>query len=235
MKDIRNIIKEAYTAPEPVRKDDFLRMHRAHLAPPRMSAFTLTLQQAGYIRKAIWPISLGILLLGIRSLWLSAPYALMLASALMPFAAGLAVLESFRSEHRGMAELERATLISSRGIWFARMAALGIVHLGMILVLSVALSRNEGIRFWITGAVLTAPYLLCSLICLAMERTAFGRENPFVYLIIAGALALAMAALLTRREWFTGTTQALWCVAAVVLLAANVWEIRRRYVQEAPA
>ena len=51
--EFKNLIKNAYCAPKPVRKDEFI----SKLRPGKVSTFRMLLQQIPYIRPYVWIIS----------------------------------------------------------------------------------------------------------------------------------------------------------------------------------
>ena len=132
-KRLKEALVEACRAPAPERKAAFLKQHRRR----ELGRWELAAVQAGYIRRWVWGLSLGVF--G-AILWAAArPYAagLLCAAALTPFLALLAVAESGRARFYQMEELELACRMSRASVLLARMLALGLFHLVLLGALAM--------------------------------------------------------------------------------------------------
>lgn len=228
-KRCKNRIRQAADDPDPAAKDAFIRTYRRLGNCREMRSWDILKSQAAYIRKSVWMISLFALLLAVVELHAGSRHMIMMVSAWMPFVSGIAVIETFRSELHSMTELESATKLSIRGILFARIICIGTVHIILILLLTVLMARNSGHGYWMTGAMITIPYLLSSVVSMEVERTAFGRRNAFVCIIISVFTAFLAIMLQGRELYFAEGYREIWYLAAMLLLAAECHEVKKTF------
>ncbi|MBR0367982.1 MAG: hypothetical protein IJH86_06255 [Clostridia bacterium] len=182
---LRAQIRAAFSYPEPTRKRAFLRK----LRPPGVGMIEMVLTQAAYIRGRVWVAAGAALIPALLGAFRLPGNAARLMGALLPFSAGIAVLETRRSRDYSMAELERATRFSLRSVVFARMLAIGAVDLGVILLSAAALSARSGLPVPRTTAEISAPFLAAAWAGLYIERTPLGRRH--------GHLSMAASALIS--------------------------------------
>ena len=186
---LRAQIRGAFSFPEPKRKRAFMQ----RLRPRGIGMAALVWTQAAYIRRGVWCACGVALLLALLGAHRFPRDAARLMGALLPFAAGIAVLETRRSRECRMAELERATRFSLRSVVFARMAAIGIADLAVILLSAAALSLGSGCPALRTAAQIGAPYLATAWAGLYIERTPLGRNCGYLSMAVAAAVsALAL-------------------------------------------
>ncbi len=163
------------------------------LRPRGIGMAALVWTQAAHIRRSVWCASGAALLLALLGAYRFPGDAARLIGAALPFAAGIAVLETHRSRECRMAELERATRFSLRSVIYARMVLIGIVDLGVILLSAVALSARTGLPALRTAAQIGAPYLVTAWAGLYIERTPLGRNHGYLSMAVAAAVsALAL-------------------------------------------
>lgn len=228
-KSIKEIIREAEVGPDPLRKDRFIRKYRYPGSERKSSGIEILLHQARYIRVRIWILS--VLLLVLSLIWLRREdwNTIRFIAAAMPFISGFGIIESFRSDFYSMNEMEGATKLSVKGACLARIACIGFVHIILIICLSLAAGRRSGYGFLLTGAFITIPYLTSSIIGMEIERTAFGRKSPWIYPGVSAAVAFITLLILRQKPSITigGLSLALVCMAEVVLLIIELYEIRR--------
>ena len=169
----------AVPGPDLERKRAFLRA----LPPAPVSHLWLLAGQAGYIRPLTWAASVGVFALALGLGRMFPADAVWVASALTPFAAMTAAAETGRSARHGMEELELAARFGLRSVALARMGALGLAH----LILLILLAAESGGGFFRTGVYILTPYLVTDLLGLAAVRRLRGREGLYA---AAGAAAL---------------------------------------------
>ncbi len=184
--DLDNLINEAFSAPEPERKQDFIR----NLRPREVGTIQMIFGQVSYIRPATWILSVAITIFAIIGCVVGIDNTENIIAAAMPFTAALAVIETQRSKRYNMSELEMATRFSLRSIVFARMTILGIFSAIMLCVISPVIAISFGGNVIVTAVRMLIPYLVTMIIGLHIERSTLGRNNGFVSLVIAGASAI---------------------------------------------
>ncbi len=208
--ELKAALGEAFAVPPPEGKRAFLRA----LPPAPVSHLRFLLDQTGYIRPAVWAVSLGVFVLGLTAGQLVPADGLWVTAALTPFAALAAAAEGSRSAFHGMEELELASRFGLKSTFLARMGALGLVH----LVLLAALAAIGGGGFFRTGAYFLTPYLLTDLLCLAALRRIRGKEGLYVCGVIA-VLVAGLAAAGDHRVLY-GPKSFRWWLAALAVIAA---------------
>lgn len=168
-------IKQAFAAPPPCRKSDFLR----RLDPPRISVYGFLFSQIGYIRKWVWGVSVSVFLVSVLGLAFLPADVLWLVSGLTPLLALTAISESGRSQCYEMTELEMATRFSLRSVVLARLGILGAADLILLgLLLPVGLWNNSLSPF-AAGLYIVTPFLLTALVGLHIVRKFPGREAMY--------------------------------------------------------
>lgn len=210
-KQEKEMLKQLFAAPEPERKNSFLRS----LPRQEVGLGTLLLSQVAYIRKWVWAVSF--LLFGsvvvlsqymkLESIWV--------LSAVMPFGALLLILELARSTAYGMTELEMTSRFSLRTVLFARMSMLGVAQLLGLIPVAMVL----GIQLLKNGVYILVPYLLTAVFCLIAVRRLPGRENMYV----CGGISAFVCALCPISRLYVpnlyGAEGFGWWMLAAVLLA----------------
>ena len=94
MRRWKNELKEAFNAPQPVRKSEFLRQ----LNCPEIPVHMFLMSQVGYIRKWVWCVSAVILIASVLSVAFLPSTSLWMISGLTPFLALTLISESGRSQ-----------------------------------------------------------------------------------------------------------------------------------------
>ena len=222
-KNLKTALDAAFAAPAPAEKQAFLRK----LPPRPVSHAAFMLSQAGYIRKSTWALSAVILVLALAVGRYAPDDALWVIAALTPLAALTAVTENARSSLYGMEELELATRFSLKSVVLARMGGLGLVHLFLLCLLSPLARVGAAAGLLPAGVYLLTPYLLTTLLGLAVVRRIRGREAVYV----CGALALLVSGLNTVQSSFSRLYEPEyfpWWLAALALCAAlTAWEYHK--------
>lgn len=220
-KTLKEALREAYRAPAPERKANFLKQHRRR----ELGRWELLVVQVGYIRWWVWALSLS--LFG-AILWAAAqPYTagLLCAAALTPFLALLVVVENGRARLYHMEELELACRVPRASVFLARMLVLGLFHLALLGTLTPALAIWGGLgTARAAGAYLLTPYLLTAALGMELTRRFRGREG---LLACGGGAALVSAmgtmAAYQRPELYQPERLSLWGLAlAASAFAAGV-------------
>ena len=185
-KDLRNLLCDAFEAPAPKNKKDFLR----NIRPREVSLFEMTWQQAAYIRIPVWLFTAVLLVLAIGGALLQKEETAGVLTMLMPYTAAIAVMEAKRSVRCGMTELEMATRFSLRSVVFARMTVLGIASFLVMCIASPVLALTFQSGMLLTAMRILIPYLITMIVSLQVERSAIGRHTTG-YASIAIATAVA--------------------------------------------
>ena len=221
-RNFKNLLEEAFRAPEPKRKQEFLKK----LSIRRISFRQFMWIQTAYIKKSTWLLSFGIFTAALVGGGIFKKNMLWFLSAMMPILAVSAIAESSRSELYGMAELEMATRFSLRSVVLARMGILGVLH---YTVLCAAAILGGDDTFLQMGVYLLVPYLLTDVGGLWLARKFHGREAFYACLClvpVVGILPLISEYLM--QAWYHGEAFGWWVAAlAVLCIAAAVEWIKR--------
>jgi len=223
-KYIKSAFKEIYAAPEPLRKSEFLR----GIKPSGISNTQFIMSQILYIRKFVWILS--VVLIGMLT-WLSGYVSVEIlwpVTASMPFVAMIAVSENMRSNTYKMTELEMASRFSLKSIIFARMTAIGIFHMILLLILAFFTGANAELDFFKVGVYLLVPYLMTAVISMHVSRKLRGNEVNYVCMGIATIVAAVDAVLQGMVPYITdGKCFKYWIMVLVVLTVCTVMEYRK--------
>ena len=230
-KDIKEILKSAAESPDQARKDAFIREYRKKHVSRRKNTWDMVKSQAGYIRPSVWIVSVAALFLAVLGIH-SDRDTLFMVAAMMPFVSGTAIIESFRARQYRLSELEGTTLFSTKGILFARIVCIGSVHLALIVLLTIIIGRIDEYGLLLTGAILTIPYLISSVVSMELERTGLGRKSTFLCMGIA-ALTAGMV-VMVKGYWsvFDMSYQWILMVAAFALIVVEFVEIKKTFLWE---
>lgn len=183
-RDMKNALKDAFSAPNPILKDAFLRNY----PHTKISNVEFMLSQAGYIPIWVWGVSFMTFAIALFSTHFMKEYTLFILSLCIPFVALAAVAENGKSAVYKMAELEMASLFSLKSVILARMGIIGFTHaiLFCLLIPLVSMEHTAAIR---VGVYLIVPYLLTTSLCLAFTRKFHNRDSIYLYLGIAGMVS----------------------------------------------
>ncbi len=226
-KDMKKMLQTAYEAPEPLRKEKFLRK----LPKAQISHTEFMLLQAAYMKKWVWIVSVLVLGLALKSASFMERNMLGLFSALMPFIALTITTENSRSAAYGMEELEMASRFSLRSVALARMGILGGVHFVLIYCLIPISMQNQIYRPLQAGVYLTVPYLLTVIPGLMAARRIHGKESGYVCAGIAVMVSvifitLGSRGLVYREKYFS------WWLAGFFILIIMLGAEWRRTIKE---
>ena len=186
--EFKNLIKNAYCAPKPVRKDEFI----SKLRPGKVSTFRMLLQQIPYIRPYVWIISAVIIGIAIAGSVIGGEGTDRLIGLIMPITAVVGMIENGRSKRYNMSELEMATRFSLRSVILARMAIMGFLAVIVTAIASPVIANSFGMQAVMTAETILMPYLMTMIISLHIERSPLGRENGLSSVVVAGAVILLL-------------------------------------------
>ena len=219
-KKIKKQLKEIYSAPEPPKKQLFLKTHRRK----EISMGRFYLIQLSFISPLIWVISLAIFMIIMIPTSLDNSSMNWVASSLMPILALVALTENHKSERYNMSELEMSTRFSLKSIIMVRMSILGIFHM-LILFFLALLSFGTNTH---TIVYLLVPYLLTANLGSIICRRIHGNES--FYLCSATAILVSMLGLMSHTKFifiFTTNFFLHWCVVLAVIVLFTIINITR--------
>lgn len=211
-------LKQAFDAPHPIRKRDFLR----RLDFPGMSVHEFLFTQIGYIRKWVWCVSTLVFIVSFLGYAVLPDAVLWLISGFTPLLALTIISESGRSELYEMAELEMATRFSLRSITLARLGVLGVANL-LILGLLFPISLCDNMQNPLAaGLYIITPFLLTTFAGLYIVRKFKGQEA--MYACIGAAVGISLSVFLSyktvpfiyQERWLI-----FWIAAALALCIGN--------------
>lgn len=186
--EMKDVLKDAFYAPEPKNKKTFLKTIR----PREVSTVEMLVQQVRYIRISVWIFALGITTFALFGSWMQMEETKELIPVIMPFLAAVSVLETRRSKKYGMIELEMATRFSLRSVIFARMLVLGLLYIIVLGIISPVIAVSFGGQTIITAINIVLPYLITMSICLQVERSSLGRKLEYASFAISTFIAVLM-------------------------------------------
>ncbi len=216
--EIRKALQEAYEAPKPQHKKEFIRM----LEKPQLSTYSFMLQQISYIRKRVWILSILISALAVVSISYVGKEAIWMIASMMPFIALCAITESARSVTYGMAELEMSSRFSLKSIVLARLVIIGVSHLMVFCILVALIGKNAVIPLTRTGLYLLVPYLLSSVLGLWAVRRFQDIDATYLCMVTSSIVCVLNIALKTMIEGFYEEQKFVWWVIAGIYLMYKV-------------
>ena len=211
---MKEALKEAFEAPAPMRKRDFLRS----VPQQRVSIFSFMLSQAGYIRKRVVLLSLFLLALSLTCACFLELDVLWVISAFMPFVALSAVTENSRSAAYGMDELEMSARFSLRYIVLARMGILGVLHLVLLCFLMPLAYSHSVFTVLQVGVYMLTPYLMTDVASLWLIRNVRGKEGLYSCAGVAVCVSVLYSVLREQLVNILYMAHFGWSVTALVVL-----------------
>lgn len=223
-KKIKLALKELYAAPEQQQKKEFLSSIRLS---KRISGIQVVLAQLFYIRKLVWIFSAA---LAGMVIWFSrfvSMETMWLVSACIPFIAMIGVSENMRSVTYGMSELEMVSRFSIKSIIFARMTAIGMFHLILLLAINAVVVRSSGeLDFFMSGVYLFVPYLMTTSVSMYVTRKLRKREVNYVCMgiaIIVAAVDFVLKSMMPLIG-YEKESQGCWVFLFLVLIVCTMTE-----------
>lgn len=226
--DLKEELCEAFAAPSPTRKREFLN----RIPQSKISNLAFLRVQITYIPQYVWGtfgIILGIAILG--GCFLEQDI-LWVISALIPFIALTAVTEHVRSEVYLMAELEMSARFSLKSVLLARMMILGMVHLILMMLLIPICTIYNAVSVFQTGLYLLVPYVLTSAIGLWGTRKIQGRES--MYWCMGTAIGISGMNLFIQNIFpivYEMKYSVIWLVVLIISVAIIIKEAKRNLKQ----
>ncbi len=226
-KNIKRMMADASPKPDLARKDAFIREFRKK-SRKELSIFDIIKSQISYIRMPVWIASFAALIVAIFGI-ASNRESVFFVAAIMPFVSAIAVFDSMRCRMYGMDELEGATRISGRGILFAKLICIGIVHIALLLILTVVIGRSSVYGVAMTGTLITIPYLISSIASMILERTEIGRRNAFGCVLVSAMTSVMMLAIKDEKALFAPNYRWVWFVLLAVCVVLECTQIKKTF------
>lgn len=192
---LKQELKKAFESPTPLSKDKFLKK----IPPSRISNSAFLLQQAYYIPKWVWVLSIIVFAIAFLNNCFTANNTLWIVSIFLPFVALSAIVENNKSTNYKMAELEASTRFSLKSVILARQGIIGFSHLLLICLLSPLAGSNNLITILQTDVYLLVPYLMTTSLGLICTRKFHGKES--ISLCMGIAVIVSTICLFTQIEF----------------------------------
>ena len=187
-KKLKRQLNTAFYAPEPVKKESFLKK----LRPREITTAEMIFQQLPYIRKAVWLMAVAVLTVAVIGSYAASESTVHVIEALAPLAAVSVCLEMQRSYRYQMTEFEMATRFSIKSVLLARMFIIGDVYVVVFCIIAPVLSVHFGVSIIVIASRIMIPYLITISICLHIERTETGRKNRHLSMAIACLVSISV-------------------------------------------
>lgn len=212
--DRKELLKRAFEAPAPVRKQEFIRK----MPQTEPGRYKLWLVQAEYISKWVWGISAALFFISLIGARILERDMLWVISAFLPFVALSAVTENTRSVVYGMAELEMAARFSLKSILLVRMGILGSFHLCLLCFLIPFGQQNSTVTLLQAGVYMLVPYLLTIAAGLWIVKRVRGRDSVYGCLGAAAAVSAAEGILHSAAGVLFENSFLFWWMAILLIL-----------------
>lgn len=213
-KKLKEQLNLAFSAPEPTRKDMFLKK----LRPREITTTELLIQQVPYVRKAVWVFAFMIITVTVIGAFSMNSNTERIIESLVPLAAVASTLEIQRSYRYQMTELEMATRFSIRSVFYARMVIIGLVYATTFCIILPVIAVRFGTGFILLASRILIPYLITTSLCMRLERTTIGRSNHYLSAAVASGIAICIFWMSSYE--LSGLTNFIteWGVVMVILL-----------------
>ena len=227
MRQLKKELTKAFEAPQPQRKEEFLRQHGN--GGGSLTGFLMV--QLSYIGKGTWGMMALIFIISMlagRCMYFQdASQALGILGAIMPFWAGLFMSEGLKSKRNGMAELELSCRHSILQVTMARFIILGIVELAALLAVGAGIGNAWRAGFVRGTVYILVPWMATSFLSLCLIKRS-GRENEAWYCL--GAAVLVSITLMSCgniwKEMYSPVFFGCWLLLFALLLAGNGYKIK---------
>ena len=232
-KVLKTVIKEAFEAPPPVKKEEFLQkfQYENYLSEIKQPSITLTafvLVQVIYIRKWIWLLDVCVFVAALFGAVCIEQDMLWCISAMTPSLALALTTENGRSENYGMAEFEMASRFSLRSVILARLGILGFTDFILLCLMLPLGSFHSGRSLVQTGICMLCPYMLTAFLGLWATRVVHSRES--VYLCMAIALFVSWGCIflqLVSPIYYDKQYFSWWFGGGLLFFAGAIMELRK--------
>lgn len=197
-KKLKSQLKSAFNVPEPIKKDEFLRL----ITYPKSSLADFVLEQIGYIRKRVWIISLLILFATLYGLHLyrdeRALKVVWGISSILPFVSLIMITEITRSTACNMAELEMSCKHSLFDVMIVRLSILGSFNFIVFVLTIVSFIGKTDFSLFRLGIYVLTPFLLTCLGSLFVINKINSRETTYICGGISSFVSLINTILTTQ-------------------------------------
>lgn len=220
----KKALQEAFAAPEPLRKEEFIKK----MPKVQISNIEFMFLQAAYMKKWVWLVSVLIFAVILKGAYSAGWNMVWTISAFMPFIALSVTTENAKSAAHHMEELEMASRFSLKSVMLARLGILGCSHF-LLLCLFVPIGlKNSSYTLLQTGVYLTVPYLLTVVPGLAVVRKVRGKESFYMTIGIAVLVSMSHMIVSNNVDYLYDISCFSWWIAALTaLMAVAALECRR--------
>ncbi len=226
--DMKNFLKEAFAAPVPVHKKDFLK----NVRQPGISTFSFIFAQLSYIRKRVWIMSGFIFILALVCAAYFGEDSIWMISAMIPFIELFTITESVKSTIYNMAELEMSSRFSLKSIVLARLSAIGLLHLVILCGLVIFTQENVSFSMIRTGVYLFVPYLLTSVSGLIAARKVQSKEVIYICMGISIMVSFLIFVLKENIPSLYGEKQFIWWCFFASYLTVKTWSEYKKTIYQ---
>lgn len=178
-KKLKKALEASFAAPLPRKKDQFLRS----LPYPKITYSEFLISQLFYIRKRVWLLSFGILIMAWAISQNNAASlngdTLWMIAALLPFLALATLMEVYRSAFYRMAEIEGSCRFSLPQILMARLSILGTGNFSLLILLLLLINGVSPYSVLQLIFYLLFPYLLTCTLCLLILNRMKSQETMY--------------------------------------------------------
>ena len=233
-KDLKKILQSNIESPDAASKDSFIRKYGKESRHHSDGLLGMILFQVGYIRKRIWVITLFSLVAGFFIPERIDMDRILILASFMPFFGCVGMIEVFRSKIHGLDELEAATKYSAKGVFFARMTLILAVQIIASIVISLIETAGGKYGVFASVSILLIPLFITTAACIIVERSGYGRDNPYCFTGVAAIVAMIHLLLMISGFYDHADIRILIPVAAL-LFVFDVFEVRKTIHSEAMA
>lgn len=226
--DLKAILEEAFAAPKPKRKKEFLKK----TGQTQISTISFILSQISYIRKSVWIVSVLFTVFAVISIHYLGQDCIWVTAAMMPFIALCAVTENARSATYGMAELEMASRFSLKSITLARLSAIGLFHFVILCILIPLVGKNALFPIVRIIIYLVVPYLLTSVLGFAAARKVHGKEAVYICMGISVMVSFLNLILKEIVPGIYEKKQFIWWCVFVIYLIVRMWSEYKKAIYQ---
>lgn len=222
-KKLKRDISDAFNAPSPERKSEFL----YNLHYPKSTPVQFFLSQILFIRKRFWALSIAIVMFIIFTANVSQlADTVCVISPLVPLLTILGVSEMRKSFSYNMCELEESCRYNLSKIILIRLSFIATFHFIAILIIILLLSGQShyGVMRYLLYSL--TPFMLSSY--LSLLATKFAKSNDTTY--ICGAVSVIVCVLMIflndhNEILYSENILILWLITFAVLLILVLKEI----------
>ncbi len=218
-------IKLAFSAPLPVRKNEFLQK----ISFPKATYSDFIFSQIRYIRKRVWMMSIALVisvLLGLRFIYIDDIFRFVwIVFSVLPFIVLISVMEISRSTSCHMEELEMSCRYSLTDIVLVRLGILGSLNFTVFVILLLLFSGKTGYSFWRLGIYMLVPFMLTCTLSLFVLNHVRIRETFYICGGISCFVSVLNSVLVySIKTVFTDKFLTLWGIVFFALLILMIFQ-----------